>query len=181
MDGWPCFIERSGLIDPFSVQKNTTPDFRYQLNLWKIEDFEKMRRKREKATGQSAGSVFVIDMTGTSWSHMTSASMEEFKEGSAVNKLNYPECLRKSYIINAPGFFTSLWKMVSSWMDPATIEKTSILGSHYLEGLLECMNIDDIPSSLGGKAPPLKTGGIYQPFGTHPEAITQEISAGRFF
>jgi len=181
MDGFPCFMERSGLIDPYSILKNTTADFRSQLNIWKIEDMEKMRRRREKATGLSAGAVFVVDMTGLSWALLSPAAMESFKEGSAVSKNNYPESLRKTYIINAPGFFTVTWNLLSSWMDPPTIEKTCILGSHYKEALLECMNNEDLPQSFGGTAPALKTGGIYQPFGINPNALIQEIGAGRLF
>jgi len=174
-------IERSGCQDPLSILKNTTPEFRWAWNIWRIEEMEKLRRKKEKETGQSAGTTMIVCMQNTGWAHVSPATMENFKEAASVNKLNYPETLRKSFIVNAPSFMSMIWNMISPWLDPSTQDKTSIHGSNFLEFLLEVIDLDALPQNLGGTGKLLPPGGIYQPFGKHPEAITVEISAGRVF
>jgi len=181
-DGWPLYIERSGLLDPYSVLKNTTADFRFNLNIWRIENMEKSRRKMEKKTGTSAGTIIVVDMTGLSWAHATPSAMEVLKENSHTNKNNYPETLRRSIIIDVPSIFGVIWNMVTPFLDPSTLDKTTILGSNFIDTLLEVSPPENIPSNLGGTAPPLPPGGIYRPNeAVNEHAIVQEIPAGSYF
>jgi len=107
--------------------------------------------------------------------------MEVMKEGASVNKLNYPENLRKSLIINVPSFFTVVWNMIVPWIDPSTIEKTSVYGSNFLDALLDNNTIDKIPADLGGTGPVLGPGGIYRPNENVVDPIIQEIGAGHSF
>jgi len=168
-------------LDPYTVLKNTTADFRFNYNVWKIETTERMRRKKEKETGLSAGTIILMDMTGLGWAHMSPTAMAYFQEGTTTNKLNYPETLRRSFLVNVPSFFSIIWDMITPLIDPSTIDKTTIRTSNYLNELLEVASIDVIPSELGGQGPPLGSGGEYIPFDTVTEAIIQEIPAGCSF
>jgi len=121
-------------------------------------------------------------MTGLSWAHASPAAMEFLKESSQTNKNNYPETLRRSIIINVPSFFGVIWSMVTPIIDPSTIDKTTILGSNFIDTLLEVSSPEVIPSNLGGTATPLPPGGIYRPNETvNEQAIVQEIPAGCHF
>eukprot|EP01125_Pyxidicula_operculata_P004900 TRINITY_DN1813_c0_g1_i1.p1 TRINITY_DN1813_c0_g1~~TRINITY_DN1813_c0_g1_i1.p1 ORF type:complete len:215 (+),score=50.31 TRINITY_DN1813_c0_g1_i1:729-1373(+) len=104
----------------------------------------------------------ITDLRGLGWSHMSKAALEVFKSITQVNKNNYPETLRRQYIINAPSIFTMMWKLVSPFLDPSTQDKTSIHGSDYLEILLESIDIENIPSNIGGKGPAVPNGGPYE-------------------
>ena len=55
------------------------------------------------------------------------------------------------FIINAPWIFQPLWAMIKPWLDPVTKAKFHVLGSNFLPKLLEYIDEDQIPSSLGGK------------------------------
>jgi len=181
IDGWPLMIERSGLMDPLSVLKNTGPDFILKLSIWRSEVMEKIRRKREKETGMSAGILILIDMQGVGWNHMSSQVIDSFKENATLSANNYPEALRKTIVINAPSFFTMLWNSVSGWLDKRTRDKTSIYGSEYLKHVLEVVSIDELPSSFGGNGPALTPGGVYQPYEKHSDSITIDIPAGKLY
>lgn len=121
-------------------------------------------------------------MTGLSWAHASPSAMEVIKENSHTNKNNYPETLRRSIIIDVPSIFSVIWKMVTPFLDPSTLDKTTILGSNYIDTLLEVSSPELIPSNLGGTAPPLPPGGIYRPNETvNEQAIVQEVLAGCIF
>uniref|UniRef100_A0A6B2LAN7 CRAL-TRIO domain-containing protein n=1 Tax=Arcella intermedia TaxID=1963864 RepID=A0A6B2LAN7_9EUKA len=163
LDGWTLYFEKIGCVDPSSVITHTTKEFRIKYNIWKMENLEKRRRKIEKKLGKTAGTTMVVDLSGIGWGHTSTASLEVFQSVSAINKLNYPETLRKSFIINAPSFFSMIWNLVSKWMDPTTKDKTVVLGGDYMNNLLEYMDISCIPSNLGGKGPAIPSGGTFLP------------------
>jgi hypothetical protein len=181
LDGWPLFMEMSGSIDPYSLIVHTPPNVRFALNIWKMEKVEKIRRKKEKECGYTAGITMIVDMRGLGWHHMNPAIMEILKADGLINKLNYPETLRKNYIINAPGIFTMVWNIVSPWLDPSTQDKTAIFGGNYLDALLQAVSIDCIPENFGGKAPALPPGGVFRPLMSSAQLDKQEIPAGRAF
>lgn len=64
----------------------------------------------------------------------------------------YPERLANIVMINAPWFFSTLYALVSPFIDPVTAAKIKIVGSDYLPLLRELIDDDQIPSELGGSA-----------------------------
>lgn len=53
-------------------------------------------------------------------------------------------------IVNAPSSFTFIWSVIKSWLSKETAEKVDILGSDYKKVLLELVDADNLPSTLGG-------------------------------
>lgn len=64
---------------------------------------------------------------------------------------NYPETLKKIFIINAPIYFTAVWTVIKPWLDPVVLSKVEILGTNYLPALLTMIDIEEIPVEFGGK------------------------------
>lgn len=64
----------------------------------------------------------------------------------------YPERLANIVMINAPWFFSTLYALVSPFIDPITAAKIKIVGSDYLPVLRELIDDDQIPKELGGSA-----------------------------
>jgi len=48
-----------------------------------------------------------------------------------VISAHYPERAGKLFIVNAPFWFSTIWRVVSPLVDPNTRAKISILGSNY--------------------------------------------------
>lgn len=113
------------------------------------------------------------DLTGLGWHHFNSDSMAFFKEMSQVSKKNYPETLRRLYLVNTPALFTMMWKIITPMLDASTLKKvdylleiflicqTQILGSNFLDIVTQDIDIEVIPSNLGGKGPAITGGGPY--------------------
>ena len=69
---------------------------------------------------------------------------------SKISSNYYPETLSKMFIINAPALFTAVWKIIKAFLDERTSSKIEILGSNYEKHLLEAIDAENLPSSLGG-------------------------------
>lgn len=60
------------------------------------------------------------------------------------------ERLGKVAVINAPSTFTVIWNVVKLWLSKETAAKVDILGSDYKDVLLDLVDPENLPSSLGG-------------------------------
>jgi len=66
---------------------------------------------------------------------------------------NYPERLGVSYIINAPWYIASVWKIISRWLDDKTRRKINFLGKDFKSTLVELIDEESLPVQIGGKYP----------------------------
>lgn len=53
-------------------------------------------------------------------------------------------------ILNAPSSFTAIWSAIKTWIAKETADKIDILGSDYQKILLQHVDAENLPSSLGG-------------------------------
>ena len=51
----------------------------------------------------------------------------------------------KFYFVNAPGFFTFMWGLISPLIDENTRKKMKILGNDFKKELLEYVDEDQLP------------------------------------
>lgn len=84
-------------------------------------------------------------------SHFYKPALDAIVEGGLMDKLYYPEGLRKMYFINTPTLFQMLFKMVKSFYDPRTLGKIDILGSNYESTLRAIIPEDELVTLYGGK------------------------------
>ena len=67
--------------------------------------------------------------------------------------------LGKVAVINAPSTFTVIWNVVKPWLSKETAAKVDILGSDYKDVLLDLVEPENLPSSLGGTCICAEAGG----------------------
>ena len=67
--------------------------------------------------------------------------------------------LGKVAVINAPSTFTVIWNVVKPWLSKETASKVDILGSDYKDVLLDLVDPENLPSSLGGTCICAEAGG----------------------
>ena len=61
---------------------------------------------------------------------------------------NYPETMHRSFVVNVPSIFTSLWNLAKPIMHPRTVKKIVICKGDYLSTILEDIPIQNIPVFL---------------------------------
>ncbi|XVE74626.1 hypothetical protein DITRI_Ditri12bG0032300 [Diplodiscus trichospermus] len=65
----------------------------------------------------------------------------------------FPERLAKCYLLHMPGFFVSVWRMVSRFIEKATLEKVLIVtNEEEKKSFIEEIGEDGVPIEYGGKA-----------------------------
>ena len=65
-------------------------------------------------------------------------------------------------IVNAPSIFPAIWGMMKPWLSKETADKVDILGSNYKDVLLNLIEADCLPSSLGGTCECPEYGGCHK-------------------
>ena len=100
---------------------------------------------------QTAKSIAVIDAKNVTMTDLAGNNMEYIKKTVGIANQHYPERSYVIFIVNAP-FFASLgWKLVKPLVHENTQQKVRILSSsETLKGLLEHIDIDQIPEYYGG-------------------------------
>lgn len=58
--------------------------------------------------------------------------------------------MSKLAIVNAPMGFSMIWSFMRPWLAKETVEKVDILGSNYKSVLLDLVDPENLPESLGG-------------------------------
>lgn len=94
-----------------------------------------------------------MDMKGTKLS-MFAGEVKEFLLRSAkMIGAHYPERSYKIFILNAPWWFSLVWKFVSPWVHPNTRAKVVVCGSTFLPQLEELVELTSVPEEIGGQDP----------------------------
>jgi hypothetical protein len=109
----------------------------------------------------------VIDATNVTLGKLTKTVRDTFGRITHIDQNNYPETLGATIILNAGWVFSSVFKVIATFLDPRTREKIQMLGSSKkdLAVLQSFLDLDQIPACVGGNLPyaptPCKPCGVY--------------------
>ncbi|EPS43446.1 hypothetical protein H072_2574 [Dactylellina haptotyla CBS 200.50] len=150
-DGRPVYIEKLGKINLTELRKITTEE-RMLRNL--AYEYEKFADPRLPACSRRANRLIetcctIMDLKGVGITTIPSA-YGYLKKASTISQDYYPERLGRLFIINAPWGFSTVWGMISGWLDPVTVKKISVLGSSYQKDLLGQIPAENLPVEYGG-------------------------------
>ena len=118
------------------------------ISKWHICSMEEGRRRMAETNYESDRVFCIIDLKNLG---DCGTSMVKFGRAIAgIDQNNYPEHLSRLIIINAPSFFTTVWRLVRLVVDERTREKIQVLGKDYRDVLLKYVDEDQLPSFAGG-------------------------------
>ncbi len=101
---------------------------------------------------EMAKGISVIDINGITMGDLAGDNMNYLKKTIAFANAHYPERSHVIFIVNAPFFFSLLWKIVKPLVHENTQKKVKILsGKETLKGLQEHIHISNIPVYSGGE------------------------------
>ncbi|KAK9766069.1 cytosolic factor, phosphatidylinositol/phosphatidylcholine transfer protein [Basidiobolus ranarum] len=151
-DGRPVYIEKVGQLDLKKLFAITDEE---RLTKNHVVSYEILLNQRFPACSAQAGhhietSCTIIDLKGVSLlSFPQVAGM--IKRTSTIAQNYYPEILGRMFIINAPMLFSSVWRLITPFLDEVTVSKIFILGSGYKSKLLEYIDAENLPAFLNGQ------------------------------
>jgi len=152
--GHPIYIERVGQLDVDALLQITTVDryIRYHVQAYEDMLMHKLPACSLAAQKPVSQSMTILDLDGISMSFLLSSNNQELlKRVISLDQDNYPECLHKMFVVNAPRMFTMAYSLIKNFIDPVTREKIQIFGSSFISELEKHIDIHDIPTFLGGK------------------------------
>lgn len=120
--GLPIYYEQPGKIDLPGLKQEglSTDDLLYHYMyitewLWRVIEPDDQGR-----------SITVLDVSGIGMSDVGGEVLEFIKRASAFTGAHYPERSAHIFIINIPGWFNMIWRMVKGLIDPVTREKVML-------------------------------------------------------
>jgi len=149
-EGIPVYIERIGLSDFKGVCKNVPDEDLINFHIWCMEENAFLKKRWAKLLKRPIhGNIVIEDLKGLSWAHTDGIGL--LKKLAQIDDNNYPENLKKLFLINCPTLFTMIWKAVKPFLNENTIKKIRICGSSdYKSALLEDIPAENLPEEYGG-------------------------------
>ncbi|CAI5718258.1 unnamed protein product [Peronospora effusa] len=146
-DDLPVYYERPGKIDLAALKReglsidDLLRHYMYITEyLWRVLE-----------PNDEARSMTVLDVAGIGMYDLGGEVLDFIKRASAFTGAHYPERSARIFIINTPGWFNMVWRMVKPLIDPVTREKVHMLkGSGILVELEKLIDRENIPSDFGG-------------------------------
>ncbi|GBN11364.1 SEC14-like protein 2, partial [Araneus ventricosus] len=121
--------------------------------LQEIEKIKKRLKYKSVQLGKTVNqSVYIYNMENMTLAKATHRqSVELFAEGIQIFQDNYPEFLKKIYIINASVYFTIVFPIIKRILSGAVIDKIEVYGKEgWKQVLLDAIDPDVLPAFLGG-------------------------------
>jgi hypothetical protein len=113
-----------------------------------METQSRRARERGEASHKTIETfVNIIDLAGMGMNH--TAFLSFFRKISELDDILYPDRLFKTFIINAPALFPSIWGLIAKFLPPRIRERVNMLGSNHAE-LLQYIDADQLPVQYGG-------------------------------
>jgi len=158
--GRPLNVHFFGGINMPNLYKHISPERHWQTVLVNCES---LTREVLPATSQALdkpveGTFVIVDLKGFGLSQfwqMKNLARQSFQ----VSQDYFPETMAQLAIVNAPSSFTTIWSFIKPWLAKETVAKVDILGSDYQKVLLNLIDAENLPSSLGGKCTCEEHGG----------------------
>ncbi|KAI0670820.1 CRAL/TRIO domain-containing protein [Trametes maxima] len=150
--GRPLNFHHFGGINLNKLQKSMTLERFWQTVVVNCEALtrEVLPASAEAAGKPILGTFVVVDLSGFGISQFW--QMKDFARSSfQVSQDYFPETMAQLAIVNAPMGFSTIWNVIKPWLAKETVSKIAIYGSDYKKALLELIDEDALPSSLGGK------------------------------
>jgi len=160
--GRPLNIHFFSGVDFPKLYKVCTPEKHWQTVLVNAESLPReILPAATRKAGKPVDTVFVIvDLKGFGLSQfwqMKTLARNSFQ----ISQDYFPETMGQLAIVNAPSTFTMIWSIIKPWLSKETAEKVDILGSDYKDVLLNLVDADCLPSTLGGTCECPEYGGCH--------------------
>eukprot|EP01036_Dinobryon_divergens_P034273 gene34273-44275_t len=114
----------------------------------------------------------IRDLGAVGFEHLGSKGQEIIKAVITIGSDFYPELMRKCFMINTPWIFNTIWYFIKGMLSPRTLSKVSVMGTSFMDELLNDINEEFIPSMVGGSYDSFMT---YEPFPFDTEYLNTKI------
>ncbi|CAB1432798.1 unnamed protein product, partial [Pleuronectes platessa] len=95
--------------------------------------------------------TMIYDVEGLGLKHLWKPAIETYGEILQMFENNYPEGLKRLFVIKAPKLFPVAFNLIKHFLSENTRHKINILGANWQEVLLKHIDAEELPMIYGGK------------------------------
>lgn len=150
-EGSPIWYDLVGPLDPKGLLLSST---KQDFMKTKIRHTEMLRRECQRQSeklGKNIEAITLIyDCEGLGLKHMWKPAVETYGEILTMFEDNYPEGLKRVFVIKAPKIFPMAYSLIKHFLCDETRRKILVLGSNWQEVLREHVEPEQLPVVYGG-------------------------------
>ncbi|XP_033924498.1 SEC14-like protein 2 [Melopsittacus undulatus] len=160
MSGGMCGYDREGspiwydIVGPLDARGLLLSASKQDLLKNKFRDCELLRRECEEQSrklGRKVETVLMVyDCEGLGLKHLWKPAVDTYGELLSMFEENYPESLKRLFIVKAPKIFPVAYNLVKHFLSEDTRRKVVVLGSNWKEVLQKHIDPEQIPVEYGG-------------------------------
>ncbi len=151
--GRPIYIE---IISKCNIDEVLVRSSEERMMKHYVKEYERVLKYRFDCCSIKSGKIIeqsctIICVDGLGISAMTGKVKRFMGLASNIGQNYYPEMLGTMFIINAGFFFSAIWAVAKMFIDEKTVNKIKILKSDYMKELEKVVDINNLPTVIGGK------------------------------
>uniref|UniRef100_A0A8C1SL47 SEC14-like lipid binding 8 n=1 Tax=Cyprinus carpio TaxID=7962 RepID=A0A8C1SL47_CYPCA len=149
-EGSPVWYDVIGPLDPKGLMHSVS---KQDLVKSKVRDCEILQKEcdlQSERLGRNIEAItMVYDCEGLGMKHLYKPAIETY--GEVCFLYNYPEGLKRLFVIKAPKLFPVAYNLVKHFLSEDTRRKVIVLGSNWQEVLQKYIDPEELPAYYGGK------------------------------
>lgn len=151
-EGSPIWYDVIGPVDPKGLFMSASKQDFIKSKIRDCEMLQKECNLQSQRSGKNVESItMVYDVEGLGLKHLWKPAIETYGEILQMFEDNYPEGLKRLFVIKAPKLFPVAYNLVKHFLSENTRQKILVLGDNWQEVLLEYIDAEELPVVYGGK------------------------------
>ncbi|XP_061117604.1 SEC14-like protein 2 [Conger conger] len=150
-EGSPLWYDVIGPVDPKGLMLSAS---KQDFVKSKVRDCEMLQKEcdlQSEKLGKNIESITMIyDLDGLGMKHLYKPAIETYGEVLTMFEENYPEGLKRLFVIKAPKLFPVAYNLIKHFLSENTRRKINVLGANWQEVLLKHIEPEQLPAIYGG-------------------------------
>ncbi|KAM6954514.1 SEC14-like protein 2 [Aplochiton taeniatus] len=150
-EGSPIWYDVVGPMDPKGLFLSASKQDFIKSKIRDCERLQKSCDQQSQRLGKNVEAITMIfDCEGLGLRHLWKPAIDTFGEIMTMFEANYPESLKRLFVIKAPKLFPVAYNLVKHILSEITRNKIIILGDNWQEVLLRNIDPEELPMVYGG-------------------------------
>ncbi|XP_044189439.1 SEC14-like protein 2 [Thunnus albacares] len=150
-EGSPIWYDVIGPLDPKGLLLSATKQDFMKTKIRDTEMLQRECRRQSEKLGKNIEAISLIyDCEGLGLKHIWKPAIEAYGEILTMFEENYPEGLKRVFLIKAPKMFPMAYNLIKHFLCEETRRKIIILGSNWQEVLRKHIDPEQLPEVYGG-------------------------------
>ncbi|XP_061553868.1 SEC14-like protein 2 isoform X3 [Phycodurus eques] len=151
-EGSPLWYDVVGPLDPKGLLMSASKQDFVRTKIRNMEMLQRECQKQSRKLGVNVESVTLIyDCEGLGFKHMWKPAIETYGEILTMFEDNYPEGLKRVFLIKAPKVFPVAYNLIKNFLCEETRRKLVVLGTgNWQEVLRTHVDAEQLPAAYGG-------------------------------